>query len=119
MSPSLIPDDSWKHNTEKVLDRMISQGSLVAPLRKLELSQLESMMVCMTPKDNQPLTPAPSNNDRALHIFNPNDLVPEHFMPEPGWDVFDDDGGMGLSPRVLLDLAEQLDVDFLAHSVGN
>lgn len=113
--PSLIPDDSWKKNASKILDRMIAQGSIVAPLRKLELSQLESMMLCMTPKDNQPLTPSPSAaND---HPSLGQGLMNGPLDAEHGW-VFDDEGGMGLSPRELLDLAEQLDVDFLMNSVG-
>lgn len=36
---------------------------------------------------------------------------------ELGWDVFDANMGIALSPRELLDLAEQLDVESLMHSV--
>ncbi|EEY17191.1 conserved hypothetical protein [Verticillium alfalfae VaMs.102] len=41
ITPALIQDNNWTENIRSVLDKMISKGSIVAPLRKLELSQLE------------------------------------------------------------------------------
>ncbi|CAM1507747.1 Fc.00g045950.m01.CDS01 [Cosmosporella sp. VM-42] len=118
ISPSLVPDKCWNCNVDNVLERMIAQGSLVAPLRKLELSQLESIMTSMTPQDNQPLTPTVSNADQETRVHDEPNLVPESLVGESGWDLFVDNNTMGLSPRQLLDLAEQLDVDYLMNPVG-
>lgn len=97
---------------------MISKGSLVAPLRKLELSQLEHIMTPLTPGDGDRMTPPPTNNgqeNNATMITPSNESMGE----ELGWDVFDANMGTALSPRELLDLAEQLDVESLLHSVDS
>lgn len=99
-----------------VLDQMIAQGSLVAPLRKLELGQLESMMASMTPASNPVMTPPASTNAHAGPAIDDTTIHAEGLTSEHGWDIFEDDGGMGLSAQELLDLAEQLDVDYLINT---
>ncbi|WYZ33991.1 hypothetical protein EsH8_I_000267 [Colletotrichum jinshuiense] len=113
ISPSLLHDDSWCENIKCVLDRMISKGSLVAPLRKLELSQLEHIMSALTPFAEQPPTPSPSTAHPQHHEHG--SFLDQ--MEEPGWDIFDTSGMGGLSPQALLDLAERLDVEDLMQSV--
>ncbi|KAK1635885.1 fungal-specific transcription factor domain-containing protein [Colletotrichum phormii] len=123
ISPSLLHDDSWCENIKCVLDKMISKGSLVAPLRKLELSQLEHIMSALTPVGEEPPTPPPTS---AAHHQSQNHHGHGHGhehgsfldqMEEAGWDIFDTSGMGGLSPQALLDLAERLDVEDLIQSV--
>lgn len=113
ISPSLVPDDSWRSNIYTVLDQMIAQGSLVAPLRKRELCQLESMMASMTPSSNPAMTPPTSTDAHRSDEIDDSIIHADGVGFEHGWDMFLDDGGMGLSAQELLDLAEQLDVDYL------
>ncbi|OLN96028.1 hypothetical protein CCHL11_03248 [Colletotrichum chlorophyti] len=113
ISPSLLQDDTWCDNIKCVLDKMISKGSLVAPLRKLELSQLEHIMTAFTPVGEQPPTPSPSTAHPQHHDHG--SFLDQ--MEEPGWDIFDTSGMGGLSPQALLDLAERLDVEDLIQSV--
>ncbi|KAK1724811.1 fungal-specific transcription factor domain-containing protein [Colletotrichum acutatum] len=121
ISPSLLHDDSWCENIKCVLDKMISKGSLVAPLRKLELSQLEHIMSALTPVGEEPPTPPPTS---AAHHHSQHHHGHGHEhgsfldqMEEAGWDIFDTSGMGGLSPQALLDLAERLDVEDLIQSV--
>ncbi|KAF7563413.1 hypothetical protein G7046_g724 [Stylonectria norvegica] len=114
ISPSLVQDDSWRNNVTTVLDRMIAQGSLVAPLRKLELNQLESITDSLTPYEKQPPTPIqgddpPQRHEAAILGHDSRGI-------EIGWDQFVDTGMMGLSPTELLELAEQLNVDLMIDS---
>ncbi|KAK1708865.1 fungal-specific transcription factor domain-containing protein [Colletotrichum lupini] len=121
ISPSLLHDDSWCENIKCVLDKMISKRSLVAPLRKLELSQLEHIMSALTPVGEEPPTPPPTS---AAHHHSQHHHGHGHEhgsfldqMEEAGWDIFDTSGMGGLSPQALLDLAERLDVEDLIQSV--
>ncbi|GKT82401.1 fungal specific transcription factor [Colletotrichum tofieldiae] len=116
ISPSLLHDDSWCENVTCVLDRMISKGSLVAPLRKLELSQLEHIMLALTPAGEEPPTPPPSTAHPQHHHGHEHGSFLDQ-MEEAGWDIFDTSGMGGLSPQALLDLAERLDVEDLIQSV--
>ncbi|TKW48324.1 hypothetical protein CTA1_10153 [Colletotrichum tanaceti] len=141
ISPSLLQDDAWCDNIKCVLDRMVAKGSLVAPLRRLELSQLEHIMSALTPAGEEPPTPAPSTAQQHQHPHphphhqqhgqqqqqqhvqhNQHHGSHEHGsfldqMEEAGWDIFDTSGMGGLSPQALLDLAERLDVEDLIQSV--
>ncbi|CAI6091493.1 unnamed protein product [Clonostachys chloroleuca] len=53
ISPSLLQDQSWPHDIEYIFDRMIASGSVVAPVRKLELQQLENAMAALIPSAEQ------------------------------------------------------------------
>ncbi|KAJ0356146.1 hypothetical protein COL154_011080 [Colletotrichum chrysophilum] len=114
IDPSLLHDDTWCENIKCVLDKMISKGSLVAPLRKLELSQLENIMTAFTPAPEQPPTPSPSTAHPQHHDHG--SFLDQMDHEEPGWDIFDTSGMGGLSPQALLDLAERLDVEDLMQS---
>ncbi|KAI8244267.1 Proline utilization trans-activator [Colletotrichum sp. SAR 10_96] len=117
IDPSLLHDDTWCENIKCVLDKMISKGSLVAPLRKLELSQLENIMTAFTPAPEQPPTPSPSTAHPQHHDHS--SFLDQMDHEEPGWDIFDTSGMGGLSPQALLDLAERLDVEDLMQSVDH
>ncbi|KAI8288356.1 hypothetical protein K4K60_011148 [Colletotrichum sp. SAR11_57] len=117
IDPSLLHDDTWCENIKCVLDKMISKGSLVAPLRKLELSQLENIMTAFTPAPEQPPTPSPSTAHPQHHDHG--SFLDQMDHEEPGWDIFDTSGMGGLSPQALLDLAERLDVEDLMQSVDH
>ncbi|KAI9934253.1 hypothetical protein MW887_005327 [Aspergillus wentii] len=114
VAPSLLQDDSWCDNIQSILNTMISKGSLVAPLRKAELSQLEHIMAPLTPGAMHLTTPTSLNNAQQDSVA---ETMPTQDMGEHGWDVFDANMGVMLSPRELLDLAEQLDMESLIHSV--
>ncbi|TQN66019.1 Proline utilization trans-activator [Colletotrichum shisoi] len=141
ISPSLLQDDAWCDNIKCVLDRMIAKGSLVAPLRRLELSQLEHIMSALTPPGEEPPTPPPTSTaqqqqqqQQQHHHHQQQQHAQQHVqhgqhhgshehgsfldqMEEAGWDIFDTSGMGGLSPQALLDLAERLDVEDLMQSV--
>ncbi|EAW24713.1 fungal specific transcription factor domain-containing protein [Aspergillus fischeri NRRL 181] len=80
-------------------------GSSVAPLRKLELTQLEQLLTPLTPVYDPLMVPRQTDDpeDRAGGLATASE--------EPGWDFFDADMGVGISPTELLDLAAQLDAD--------
>ena len=116
--PSFIADDSWKKNTETVLDRMITRGSVVAPLRKLELDRLQTMTMQLTPRETSFLIQSPNSDDHLPRAIDASRIVDDHLDNAHRWDIFDEEEGIGLAPRELLDLAEQLDIDFLINSVS-
>jgi hypothetical protein len=49
ISPMLVRGHTWRDDIDCVLDKMISKGSIVAPLRKAELRQLELNMRAFAP----------------------------------------------------------------------
>ncbi|EJP70584.1 fungal specific transcription factor [Beauveria bassiana ARSEF 2860] len=126
--PFLVPDDLWEENMRSVLDKMISKGSIVAPIRKMELAQLERFMNAFTP-------PAPAGSSHAGpgggggggggggsdqnmsehgHAHDDNlstPLTPSVVADEPGWDLFQTDTMIGISPGEMLDLAAQLELN--------
>lgn len=89
----------------------------MAPLRKLELSQLEDIMTAFTPAPEQPPTPSPSTAHPQHQ--DQGSFLDQLEHDEPGWDIFDTGGMGGLSPQALLDLAERLDVEDLMQSVDH
>jgi len=114
ISPSLLQDDAWCNNIQHVLDKMITDGSLVAPLRKVELSQLEHVMAALNPEKCKP-PPSVSGDTRSM----PADLdcsLSNDILNNPFWDIFVTDGVTGLLPQELMELADRLDVDFLPDS---
>ncbi|KAJ6790018.1 hypothetical protein PWT90_06743 [Aphanocladium album] len=117
--PFLVPDDNWEENMRSVLDKMISKGSIVAPVRKMELAQLERFMNAFTPP-----APAGSNagggsgDDHNMsehgHAHDDNlstPMTPSAAADEPGWDLFQTDAMIGISPGEMLDLAAQLELN--------
>ncbi|KAH8879811.1 fungal-specific transcription factor domain-containing protein [Thozetella sp. PMI_491] len=103
--PSLLPDDTWRENIHCILDKMISKGSIVAPLRKRELMQLEDTMTSITPGPQYCFTPLLTGVDRVEMGLS------EGLHHEATWDPFGAAEMVGLLPQELLDLADQLDVD--------
>lgn len=95
---------------EYVFDQMILDGSLVAPLRKQELSHLEQIMSSLSSASTASwgLTPGPSYNQldpQAEPQFT------EDVMGDPFWNTFVAHGMSGMAPEDLFDLANQLDDD--------
>ncbi|KAH7156619.1 hypothetical protein EDB81DRAFT_787528 [Dactylonectria macrodidyma] len=115
--PYLLHDEIWRDDIDYILDTMISKGSLVAPLRKVELSQLEQKLSAFTPVSDQPDLPEiPHVEDKGHHQIPEQQEHEEHMIiDETGWDHFAANAMAGLSPRELLELAEQIDVDCLLY----
>ncbi|RSL90143.1 hypothetical protein CEP52_014679 [Fusarium oligoseptatum] len=109
--PSLLPDYSWRDDVRYVLDTLIAKGSLAAPLRKVELEQLEQKLSALTPPSDvaSPQLPAEVHDNQLEHAGAEH--VQPHAPDEMGWDLFAANAMAGLTPGELLDLAEQLDVD--------
>ncbi|KAM0321747.1 hypothetical protein ACHAPQ_009287 [Fusarium lateritium] len=113
--PSLLSDDSWREDARYVFDTLIAKGSLIAPLRKVELEQLEQKLSALTPASNV-ITPQLPNEAIGEHNDNQEQETEDqdiqvHLTDETGWDLFAANAMAGLTPGELLDLAEQLDVD--------
>lgn len=114
IAPSLISNDSWCDNLECVLDKLIAKGNLAAPLRRLELRQLEQILAPLTPRLANHSLPAASlgdgsDNNEETYTFDQDEFE---------WDMLALNSSVSLPPRELLDLADQLDVDSIMQSVG-
>ncbi|KAF5568274.1 heterokaryon incompatibility het-6 [Fusarium napiforme] len=112
--PSLLSDDSWRDDARYVFDTLIAKGSLIAPLRKVELEQLEQKLSALTPASNIATPEVPSQVEEHVNVHEEETREPElheHVSDETGWDLFAANAMAGLTPGELLDLAEQLDVD--------
>ncbi|KAF4980670.1 hypothetical protein FZEAL_3338 [Fusarium zealandicum] len=114
--PSLLPDYAWRDDVRYVLDSLIAKGSLAAPLRKVELDQLEQRLSALTPASVvfTPQLPVdvscdPQENENEEQIMQQQQQ--QQVQDETGWDLFAANAMAGLTPGELLDLAEQLDVD--------
>ncbi|KAJ5366316.1 Transcription factor [Penicillium brevicompactum] len=113
IAPSVISNDAWCENLECVLDKLISKGNLAAPLRRLELRQLEHVLAPLTPK----LSYRPPPRD----VHEENEINEESYMfdqEEFEWDMLGLNSSVSLPPQELLDLADQLDVEGIMQSVG-
>ncbi|KAH6979952.1 hypothetical protein EDB82DRAFT_578131 [Fusarium venenatum] len=110
--PSLLSDSSWRDDARYVFDTLIAKGSLIAPLRKVELEQLEQKLSALTPASNfvSPEIPTETQENEDQE-GNEGQHADEHLADETGWDLFAANAMAGLTPGELLDLAEQLDVD--------
>ncbi|RGP66921.1 transcription factor [Fusarium sporotrichioides] len=110
--PSLLSDDSWRDDARYVFDTLIAKGSLIAPLRKVELEQLEQKLSSLTPASNI-VSPEISTEIQRNENQDENEgpHPEEHLADETGWDLFAANAMAGLTPGELLDLAERLDVD--------
>ncbi|KAL1617789.1 hypothetical protein SLS54_007568 [Diplodia seriata] len=105
INPSLLTDERWSEDVKHVLDKMIAKGSVAAPLRKRELGQLEDALVAVSPVCNEPTTPSASHQEHQAAIAST--VRPA----DSGWDLFLENGIVGISPTEMLDLAAQLEVD--------
>ncbi|CDM31333.1 transcriptional regulator family: Fungal Specific TF [Penicillium roqueforti] len=114
IAPSVISNDTWCDNLALVLDKLIAKGNLAAPLRRLELKQLEQILAPLTPKlANHSLPQA------NLDEYNEINEEPYSFDHEEfEWDLLGLNSSVSLPPRELLDLADQLDVEGIMQSVG-
>ncbi|GKU18683.1 unnamed protein product [Fusarium langsethiae] len=114
--PSLLSDNSWRDDARHVFDTLIAKGSLIAPLRKLELEQLEQKLSALTPASNI-VSPEISTEIQRNENQDENEgpHPEEHLADETGWDLFAANAMAGLTPGELLDLAEQLDVDNFSY----
>jgi hypothetical protein len=111
ISPSLLQDQSWPHDIEYIFDRMIASGSVVAPVRKLELQQLENAMAALIPSTEQSWGLAP----RAGYVQEQNFATDDYFR-DPFWHTIASNGVSGLLPQEILDLADRLDVEDVAST---
>ncbi|KAF4948903.1 hypothetical protein FGADI_9187 [Fusarium gaditjirri] len=112
--PSLLSDDSWRDDARYVFDTLIAKGSLIAPLRKVELEQLEQKLCALTPASNIATPEIQTQVEEHVNVQEEENREPElrgHVSDETGWDLFAANAMAGLTPGELLDLAEQLDVD--------
>lgn len=118
--PSLLQDSSWRDDARHVFDTLIAKGSLIAPLRKVELEQLEQKLSALTPATNIVTPDVPAQAEEVENLPDHEDTneedneghdLQEHLADETGWDLFAANAMAGLTPGELLDLAEQLDVD--------
>ncbi len=121
-----MPDDNWEENIQSVLEKMISKGSVVAPMRRMELSQLEHLMAAFASTRQgqagvaeEPMTMSdPGNTHEDTHDIS-TPLTPVAAVDEPGWDLFQTDAMIGISPGEMLDLAAQLELNTPMMSVMN
>ncbi|KAJ5560885.1 transcriptional regulator family: Fungal Specific TF [Penicillium sp. DV-2018c] len=112
ITPSLISSGTWCDNLECVLDKLIAKGNLAAPLRKLELSQLEQLLAPLTPTAaNDSLPPDPQHETDEMGE-NSYSFDQEEFE----WDMLALNSSVSLPPQELWDLADQLDVDGILQS---
>ncbi|PNP85927.1 hypothetical protein FNYG_00983 [Fusarium nygamai] len=112
--PPLLSDDSWRDDARYVFDTLIAKGSLIAPLRKVELEQLEQKLSALTPASNIATPEIQTQVEEHINVQEEDNREPdlqEHVSDETGWDLFAANAMAGLTPGELLDLAEQLDVD--------
>ncbi|KAI1877732.1 hypothetical protein JX265_003740 [Neoarthrinium moseri] len=111
--PSLLPesDNYWRSDARYTFEKMVSKGSVVAPMRLQELEQLERTLSSLPVQNTPPLgalnadvrVDAPDYSDAAMHEGSVDDAA--------GWDFFVSDCLGGLSSRDMRDLADQLDMD--------
>lgn len=111
INPALLTDEKWLEDVHYVIDKMISKGSVAAPLRKWELSQLEDALVALSPVGNEEPTPPPSAHSQPPHQQEHQTGMSPMHAADSGWDSFLENGMIGISPTEMLDLAAQLEVD--------
>jgi hypothetical protein len=118
IAPSLIQRDTWCDHLNCVLETLIAKGNPAAPLRRRELRQLEQILAPLTPRStSSPLPPVniqretqESDDTYGLDSVDVGDGFE--------WDLLGLNSSVSLPPRELLDLADQLDVESIMHSVG-
>lgn len=86
---------------------------MAAPLRRLELRQLEHVLAPLTPKLS--FRPTPGNANEADEISEQSYMFDQD---EFEWDMLGLNSSVSLPPRELLVLADQLDVEGIMQSVG-
>lgn len=121
ISPTLVPDDNWEENIQSVLEKMISKGSVVAPMRRMELSQLEHFMAAFSSAQQAVVAEDPMTMSEPGNTHEDTQDISTPLTPaavdEPGWDLFQTDAMIGISPGEMLDLAAQLELNNPGMSV--
>ncbi|CEJ58086.1 hypothetical protein PMG11_06757 [Penicillium brasilianum] len=119
IAPSLIQRDTWCDHLNCVLENLIAKGNPAAPLRRQELRQLEQILAPLTPRTTStPLPPVVLHRDthESEDTYGLDSVdVGDGFE----WDLLGLNSSVSLPPRELLDLADQLDVESIMHSVGS
>lgn len=119
IAPSLIQRDTWCDHLNCVLDKLIAKGNPAAPLRRKELQQLEQILAPLTPRStSSPLQPVSLHREthESVDTYGLDAVdVGDGFE----WDLLGLNSSVSLPPRELLDLADQLDVESIMHSVGS
>lgn len=132
IAPSLVPDDHWGGNADFVLETLVVKGNLTAPLRRAELDHLKRVMgPFITELETSSGLIADGNAGAGAAGV---DLAAGDVLGASGsnlgagtgteqaaeldWDIFSVEATVGLEPRELLDLAEQLDVEGIMHYVS-
>lgn len=119
IAPSLIQRDTWCDHLNCVLDKLIAKGNPAAPLRRKELRQLEQILAPLTPRStSSSLQPVNLHRD-AQESEDTYGLDPVDVGDGFEWDLLGLNSSVSLPPRELLDLADQLDVESIMHSVGS
>lgn len=135
--PSYILDTEWRRKTMAVLDVMIRKRSAVAPLRKAELEQLETLLANVkqhhisrnAPPQHvsyphlSPRAPRPMSPPQPTSLYSHQRLGPTLAMgcssfggneePEAVATSMTWDGMCGPSGDQILDLAEQFEMEDL------
>ncbi len=108
IGPCLFPDAGWRDDINKILQHMVDNGSVVAPLRQRELQQLETILASITPRLGVPSATVGTTTGDDENWSVPGDAA------DSGKDLFMMDCSVGPSSNVLLHWAQQLDMpDFL------
>ncbi|KAF3385347.1 Proline utilization trans-activator [Penicillium rolfsii] len=119
IAPSLIQRDTWCDHLNCVLEKLIAKGNPAAPLRRRELRQLEQILAPLTPRSPSSSLPPvnlhrdPQETDDTYGLDSVD--VGDGFE----WDLLGLNPSVSLPPQELLDLANQLDVENIMHSVGS
>ncbi|KOC11706.1 hypothetical protein AFLA70_99g002611 [Aspergillus flavus AF70] len=117
IAPSLITNESWCDNLYCVIEKLIAKGNIAAPLRKLELKHLDLMLTPLTPISANRTMPPITSDDIQDNNDDTYALDQVDIGDEVEWDLLALNHSVSLPPRELLDLADQLDVDSIMHSM--
>jgi hypothetical protein len=119
IAPSLIQRDTWCDHLNCVLEHLIAKGNPAAPLRRQELRQLEQILAPLTPRTTS-TPPPPVVLHRDTHESEDTYGLDSVDVGDGfEWDLLGLNSSVSLPPRELLDLADQLDVESIMHSVGS
>lgn len=119
IAPSLIQRDTWCDHLNCVLEKLIAKGNPAAPLRRQELRQLEQILAPLTPRSTSSPLPAVTLHRDTHESEDTYGLDSVDVGDGFEWDLLGLNSSVSLPPRELLDLADQLDVESIMHSVGS
>lgn len=110
ISPYLLPDNAWRDNIHSILQHMVDNGSVVAPLRQQELLELEAFLASITPR----------LSSSSATIGTPIESgwsAPEQVDPKP--DSFALEHALGPSCNDLMNWAQQLDMPDILTNIDH